>query len=54
MVTNLDVLVLLWGNPIDEYQSLVLFIVAGILTVIEVMYFLFVFKLIAGWFSPKL
>ncbi len=49
MATNTyDILVLLTGTPADQYQQLIVYIFANVLSIIMILAFLYIFKLISG------
>ncbi len=49
MISNYDLIILLMGLPQDYYQTVIVYICSGVLTIIEIMYFLYIFKLIASF-----
>lgn len=49
-MTNVtEVIVLIAGQPQDDMQSFLLYMIAVIVSVIMIMYFLYIFKLIGGY-----
>lgn len=53
MVTMYEVLQLIVGVPVGEYQELILYLVANVLSAVLIMYFLYIFRLVAGLINPK-
>jgi hypothetical protein len=53
MTTLIDILPLVIGNPLDEYDEDTLFLICGVVGVICFMFFLKLFLLIGGYLSPN-
>ncbi len=52
-MTLIETIILILGEPVNEQQSNVLYIISGAITVICIMFFLKLFLLIGGFMSPK-
>ncbi len=53
MVSMYQIMVTIIGQPADSYQAFLLWMTSNILTVMLVMYFLYIMKLIAGLVKPQ-
>ncbi len=53
MVSMYETMVTIIGQPADSYQAFLLWIASIILTVVLIMYFLYIMKLIAGLVRPS-
>lgn len=53
MTSMMDILPLLVGEPANQFQLNVLYIVASIISVIGIMFFYKLFLLIGGFLSPN-
>lgn len=53
MATMSDLLTLIIGAPSGEIQSTIFYMTASILSVIMILYFMYIMKLIAGLIQPK-
>ncbi len=53
MTTAYDILILIAGEPQDQYAQLIVYIFANSLAIIMILAFLYIFKLISGIVRPK-
>lgn len=53
MTSMYDVLIILVGEPNTPFQIDMLYLISIIISIILIMYFLYIFKLITGIIRPK-
>lgn len=53
MTSIADVLPILIGSPVNDYQSNLMYLFSGIITVVCILFFLKLFLLIGGYLSPN-
>lgn len=53
MATMSELLILIIGEPVGDIQNTIFYMTASILSVIMILYFMYLMKLIAGLIQPK-
>lgn len=53
MTTMIEIVQLIAGVPTTEFQENILFLFATVLSLLMIMYFLYIFKLIGGFIRPR-